>query len=215
MHSKARGIILIILFIITQISFGQFRYGPQQGINISNLNYWEKKSGSHMNAFIKPKAGINMGLFLEEGFTKHIGITSGLFLSNVGYIDELKYNYYDNPRHAKSITHSYYNLMMPVNFTLSIYINKFRIICCAGPSFGMRLATITKTEHLATSGISPDNNYSRACYFTYIFGAGLGIEYNNIMIKTSCEAIETYNQGSRLINYNTTLAYLFGTKKYN
>lgn len=210
-----KKVILIILLFAPKLAVAQFSFGPQQGVNISNIDYWSRKNSYYDNVDIVSKAGVNIGLYVEEKFTKHVGITSGLFFNNVGYIEESVNWRYSDFVSMKTVTNSISFISVPIDFLYTWNINELRLLLYSGPGIGLTLSkkVVTEISHSLPNSNDVESEKSRLNDYLLFYSAGIGLEYNKLLLKTTFEAIGFNEDFKRLQNFNVSLGYLFCLRK--
>ena len=208
MKRTLKTICLLAVFAITSINMANAQFGIQAG-------YVNSKFNTDLPSFVAGKEHYNG---FEIGATYDFQIQGGVFM-NYGLLYTFGKNSYDYGTENFNFvtienTAHYLNIPVRVGYKYPIN-NSFRVFAYAGPNFTFGLAGKTSGEIIGFTGdgkwYGEDSDLKR---FDIKLGLGIGVEYNNFVLKGGYDwglfnAYDSDNFYARRNQFNISIAYLF------
>jgi hypothetical protein len=182
----------MLLFTLIALTFSINSFSQnllvKAGVNYSKLTFHSELQSSIEGIQWKP--GFSFGITTAIQLTKNLSLESGLSFNNVGYIQKLDQGGPLDITNVKNHLNLYY-LDIPVNFTESFSIGKYKAFTFLGPYIGIGLygnlkekyqfrnEPVTENHEVKWGADSENDDYKR---LDFGLNAGTGVMFNSFQI---------------------------------
>jgi hypothetical protein len=201
----------------TNLSFAQIKFGPQAGLNFSELpNNTEYIIGNH-----HIYTGYHVGVIAEIRLVKELFLRPGVLITNKGSKYTVGNNIGDSANGFSNFRFSGFYTDIPINLAYKFDLRSFKFLLIAGAQLGYGLTGTWQTSDGTTSkvhfGNDPVDDFKP---FDYGLDFGAGVEFGRIQITS------VYYMGLKTLStlspplteqkfkvLSISVAYLFGKEK--